>query len=100
MTMDGLTSDQRALAECICEISERRYRAGWMLGIEAEVWHDLVGAQGGTYRRGLSSEEFQRLKTLSDRCGGWIALDHEGDCGFVAMEDWLARCAADDGIGR
>lgn len=54
MNNDHLTLDQRALAQCIHEVSQRRYRAGWMLGIEAEVWHDLVGPSDGTYRRGLS----------------------------------------------
>lgn len=41
MALQDLTQEQRDLADVISRVSERCYRAGWMQGIEYEVWEAM-----------------------------------------------------------
>lgn len=91
-----LTPAQQKLATAMSELSERAYRAQWMLGIEMEIWKAMRAPDGGGVPHNLTPSEVAELRSLAETCGGWIAFDHVSGLAFVPMEDWLARV----GTGR
>lgn len=91
LSLSDLTLDQRELAQLISSISQSRYCAGWMLGIEAEVWRALHAPTEIAAAIRLTAAEVTRLHELSARCGGWIVFDEVCDETFVPMNRWLAR---------
>jgi len=87
--LTDLTYDQRALANAMSEISEAAYCAGWMDGLEYALWHLLTTGETRYGRSKVTSEELARLRSLSERCGGWIIYDEQKDETFVPLDDWL-----------
>jgi hypothetical protein len=76
------------LARLMSWISEDYWCAGWLSGLEYELWDAVTGKQEGV----CSSEEVEQLKYLSEKCGGWIVWDdQERDTKFLPMEAWLRR---------
>ncbi|MBO9687082.1 MAG: hypothetical protein J7598_10740 [Mitsuaria chitosanitabida] len=94
MSRSDLTPDQQELAEALSKISSRTYRATWMEGIESEVWRAVVASELGRVPLQLTAEEIDRLRVLSDRCGGWIRYDQIREETFVPMADWQANHTA------
>jgi hypothetical protein len=87
--LTNLTPQQRELAQYMSELSESAYSAGWMDGLEQALWRAVIG---GPCRYGdltLTTAHIQKLKALSDACGGWIRFDDEQDECFVPMESWI-----------
>lgn len=97
MALNDLTQDQRKLAEMISRLSERRYRAGWMSGIEFEVWQAVHGTATNRAAFLLTAVEVDDLIQLSARCAGWIVFDEHREETFVAATEWLARLNAAKG---
>lgn len=93
MALRDLTQEQRNLAEFISEISERSYRAGWLHGIEHEVWKAMHAHDFGGAPLSLTAEEVQQLHTMAAKCGGWIIFDEVREETFIPMEEWKARQA-------
>lgn len=91
MALQDLTQEQRDLAEFISEISERRYRAGWMQGIEYEVWDAMHAPELGRGALRLTVEEAQKLYAMSARCRGWIVFDEVHEESFIPIEEWRGR---------
>ncbi|TXI83941.1 MAG: hypothetical protein E6Q40_10205 [Cupriavidus sp.] len=91
MTLRDLTPTQRELAEFMSHLSERSYRAGWMSGIERELWTGMQKPGSSSAPIWLTSDETQRLKALSAQCGGWIVFDDILEETFVPLIDWEAR---------
>ena len=83
-----LTTDQQAHTLAMGEISEASYSAGWMLGLEYALWQLLETGKSAQGRYHLSEEERQKLRVLSERCGGWIAFDDQKGETFVPFSDW------------
>ena len=71
------------------EISQSAYCAGWMDSLEYALWHLLTTGQTRYGRSKVTSEELMRLRSLSERCGGWIICDEQKGLTFVPIEDWL-----------
>jgi hypothetical protein len=55
------------------DISEDRWCAGWLGGLEYILWDAVIGRQAA-----CSSEEIEQLKYLSEKCRGWIIWDAAG----------------------
>ena len=75
------------LAVLMSDISESAFFAGWMSGLEFELWKAVVDGPRRYGQMFIDQALVDRLKALSDQCGGWIAWD--GECeSFVALNDW------------
>jgi predicted hydrolase (HD superfamily) len=89
-----MTTMQRALARLMSEISEDRYCAGWLSGLEYELWQIVIDGQGRFGFGALSEMDVKDLRELSDACGGWIVYDAEQQETFVPLDQWLTIFAA------
>ncbi len=89
-----------ALRDLMREISEAYRCAGWLSGLENDLWRML---QGGSRRYGMgevTDAEIDQLRTLHERCGGWwVYTEGHGEM-FIATADWLKRRPASDGQER
>lgn len=71
------------------DLSEQAYCAGWMDGLEHVLWSVVTG---GSRRYGflqITDEHIEKLKELSDTCGGWIIFDDEKGETFIPFDEWL-----------
>jgi hypothetical protein len=92
--LSDLTEPQRALAEFMGRLSEEAWHAGWMKGLEYELWRAVVD---GPFRIGqltLNSAHVTRLKQLSDSCGGWIVFDDSTEESFAPVGLWGSMYSA------
>ena len=83
-----LNESQRALAEAMGRLSEAGYHAGWMAGLEFDLWRGVVD---GPFRYGqhdLTDDQIERLRHLSEACGGWIVFDGDKEETFVSIDQW------------
>ena len=104
----SLTNEQIAiaavLAEAISNYSEDHYCAGWMSGIEHELWERIVVRKPDAYSRAVkklyaaagekrsdwgkpASEFLAGLKALAERYQVWV-YHHKGDTA-IHLKDWL-----------
>ena len=88
--INDLTPTQRDLAELMSDISENAWRAGWMQGLEYELWTAVKSPAGSDTRRLATQAQLERLSQLSKGCGGWIVFDQEREEIFVALAEWEA----------
>jgi hypothetical protein len=87
----SLTPQQRDLAVYMSELSEHAYSAGWMEGLEQSLWRAVTT---GPFRYGhltLTAAHVEKLKALSNACGGWIRFDDHLEESFVPIEQWLEQ---------
>lgn len=89
-----LTPDQKALANAMSEVSEEAYSAGWMAGLEYTLWAVLTTDERRYGRATLKHETIERLRKLSEQCGGWITFDDEREEVFVPLADWKQMVAS------
>lgn len=97
MALSDLTPPQRALADFMSLLSERAYRAGWMEGIEHELWEAMRNPASRGAPIWLAEEEARMLEELSAQCGGWIAFDDVREEMFVPLAAWEARFGVSPG---
>lgn len=86
--LSDLDERQRALAESMSWLSEAGYHAGWMTGLEFDLWRGVVD---GPFRYGqldLTADHVAHLHRLSDACGGWIVFDADKEETFVSIDHW------------
>jgi hypothetical protein len=77
-----------ALRDLMSDISEEYHCAGWLTGLERELW---AMVQGGDRRFGLGEVDentVKRLRDLHERSGGWWRYDDEHGEMFVTTEEW------------
>lgn len=80
-------SAARELCQLMSDISEDQYCAGWLVGLEYQLFDTLY--IGDTFGDGISPQERVKLMELSARCGGWWRwTDDKGET-FVKLEEWL-----------
>lgn len=83
--MDEQKITAALLTRLMSGISEERWCAGWLGGLEYTLWDAVVGRQKAV----CSSEEIEQLKYLSEKCG-WIIWDEQSKGEkFVPMQEWL-----------
>jgi hypothetical protein len=86
--LSELTHDQQTLVAAMSDLSEAGYHAGWIAGLEYDLWRLLL-ANGDHYgRHDVSAEELGRLRHLAEQCGGWIVFDDEKEETFVPLAEW------------
>ena len=86
-----LSETQRELAKYMASISEEAYAAGWIGGLEFELWRAV---QQGPFLYGrlqLTSGHVKQLRALSQNCGGWIRFDDKAEEQFVPLNAWLSQ---------
>ena len=79
------------LASYMSELSEQAYCAGWMLDLEFDLWRAVTEGPFRYGRLELSAEHIDRLRSLSQACGGWIRFGDDWE--FVPLADWQALYA-------
>ena len=81
------------LARLMSELSERAFFAGWMDGLEYELW---TAVQNGPRTYGqitVDAHTIAQLRELSARCGGGVRFgDSEQE--FVPLAEWERLYAA------
>ena len=98
--LSDLTAPQRELAEYMSLLSEKAWSAGWMRGLEFDLWRALVS---GAFKYGqmqISEAQCRQLRALSEACGGWIRFDEAREETFDSIEDWIVRYASWRNDGR
>src|SRR4051812_21843373 len=89
-----LTRDQRALAAAMSDLSESGFHAGWLSGLEYDLWRLLLVGGISYGQHEVSPEDIARLRALSEKCGGWIVFDDEKEEIFVHLTEWQKLFAA------
>ena len=80
-----------ALRDLMSDISEEYYCAGWLSGLEDELWRMLLGGDRGFGMSEVTAEEVGRLRTLHERCGGWWFYDKQHGEMFITTAEWTKR---------
>ena len=84
----NLTKEQSELAEYMSEISEDAYCAGWIAELEFDLWRIINSYPQNFGLLFISSSTIEELKSLSEKCNGWIYWsDNEGMC-FMPLDEW------------
>ena len=94
-----LSPQQLALADRMSEISEEAFCAGWMSGLEYDLWRIVVAGSGTYGWFALDGAIIAELRALSDACGGWIVFDDQTEETFVPREEWNQRFRANEAKG-
>jgi hypothetical protein len=77
------------LCQRMSDISEDCWCAGWLTGCEFSLW-DFMTKGGGDWGQGkVRTDSLSVLRTLSERCGGWIAWRDDVGNVFVPLDEWL-----------
>src|SRR5258708_7363254 len=92
--LSEFTDDQQALAAAMSDLSEAGYHAGWLCGLEYDLWRLMLRGGNRYGQHDVSEGELIRLRTLSQKCGGWIVSDEEREEVFVPMIEWGTFFAA------
>ena len=81
------------LIDFISELSEEAYAAGWMQDVEYQLWRRLQDGPGRYGRLDVTPAHILRLRTLSERCRGWVYW-HDDTCEtFIPLREWTAMYA-------
>lgn len=84
-SLSKCTTARRLLEEKIGFHSQDLYCAGWLSGIEYDLWANVLGE-----RKDLLNEQRRELKALSIRVGGWFVWGEKDSAPrFVPMDEWL-----------
>lgn len=85
-----LTEKQQELYDLMSDVSEEHWCAGWMSGLEFDLWERAKGDGSLPYGLGqIDPVLLQKLRELSEEIGGWIHMDEAGEVFFVPLEDWI-----------
>ena len=89
--ISDLTISQLELHDLMSSMSEQAWSSGWMRGLEYELWRAVQSPAYKVGRLQLSPTQCDRLRQLSEKCGGWIAFDDQHEESFVPRAQWLTR---------
>lgn len=73
-------------------ISEEFWCAGWMSGLEFDLWQAPTGKSYGQGQ--LTERQATLLKLLSDECDGWWYWRNHDGPKFIRLDEWRAKLAA------
>jgi hypothetical protein len=84
------------LADCMSDISEKCYCAGWLFDLEYILWHAVISGPTVFGNGYITSEQIELLKILSSACGGWITFDLDAPRDvsskkWIPLEYWKAH---------
>ena len=81
-----------ALKTFMSAISERNWCAGWLSGLEWELWDALVGSPRTTGVAPVNPDDIATLRRLADEAAGWWEWpDGAHEERFVPLEAWERR---------
>lgn len=84
-----LTKKQQELYDLMSDISEEHWCAGWVNGLEFDLWKRIKSDDPLPYGlRQIDPELLKKLRELSEEIGGWIYTDDSNVAHFIAMEEW------------
>ena len=87
---DTAEGAQLGLIGLMTGISEEYYCAGWMSGLEYDLW--LI-EPGSHYGQGVITErQAALLRLLSEECDGWWHWTADG-AKFIRLEKWRQKLA-------
>lgn len=81
------------LAASMSEISEDYEAAGWLMGLEFQLWRMLHGGSSNMAFGDVEEDRLAELRELSAEAGGWVYWRDNsdpfksGEC-FVPMAEW------------
>ena len=87
--LSSLNENQLALAEAMGSLSEAAHHAGWMEGLEFDLWRAVVDGPRRYGRLDVTADHVAHLRGLSQACGGWIVFDRDKEETFVPIDRWL-----------
>ena len=85
----------RQVCDTLADLSEEQYCAGWLTGVEHDVWDQIQSqTEDGTFH--LDPETIAELRSYAAAIGGWVAYAYEPTwCPvFVPATEWETRHAA------
>jgi hypothetical protein len=88
-----LSSDARALATYMSDLSEEFWCAGWMRDLEFMLWSVIEGKEADASLT-LTRNQLATLKSLSNACKGWIVFRRDTQETFVSIPEWVQLFAA------
>jgi hypothetical protein len=71
------------LYQLMSDVSEDHYCAGWMSGLEYDLWGMVRGGPRHYGMGDVEPETVAELRQLSDDCGGWHTHDR-----LVPLDEW------------
>ena len=74
-------------------ISQEAWCAGWMTGLENELWRAATGLPGPYGRGVVTQRQADLLRLLSDEADGWWVYDADRGPTFLPIDEWLRRAA-------
>lgn len=78
------------LHERMSDISEETHCAGWMSGLEYDLWSMVQGGDRDYgFMGGVSEEEVAELRRLHEKAGGWWFWHEQYYATFVPTAAWL-----------
>jgi len=83
-----MTPSAQALTDYMSELSEAGYAAGWMMGLEFELWRAVTEGPRRYGYLDITQEHIGKLRALSDACGGWIVFDDQTEETFIGLDAW------------
>ena len=84
---------QIGLYALMAGISEFCWCAGWMSGLEFDLW-DAVEKGGKPYGQECVTERQARLlRDLADECDGWWVRTVDHEPAFIHLDEWRQRLA-------
>lgn len=90
-----LTSQQLILADCMSDISERCYYAGWMQNLEYVLWDALVHGQRQYGHDTISRQDIETLSDLFKTANAWIVFDDATEETAMELEKWKQKFQQD-----
>jgi len=81
-----------ALAQRMSDVSERCFAAGWFHKLEYSLWEALERGPRDWGRDSITQDDIDRMRELSQKCGGWIRNDWENwtlPPQYVPLAEWL-----------
>lgn len=91
-----LNQQQAALHDFMSNISEEGWAAGWMDGLEYELWHMVLHGPAQYGFKFIDEQTIQQLKYLSEQANGWIVFDDTTEESAVSLSDWERMFIAAD----
>lgn len=87
-----LSSAAADLRDCMSQLSEDCYCAGWIGSLEYLLWTAVMNGPVETGNWKVTQSDIERLRLLARRCGGWIVWDDVLRAAkWLPIEDWLRQ---------
>ncbi|MEO3408342.1 hypothetical protein AAFN85_30785 [Mucilaginibacter sp. CAU 1740] len=83
-----LTAAQQKLADFMSYLSEEAYAAGWMSGLEYELWEMVLNGPRKYGRHFINQDDIDTLIQLSNEFSAWIYFDNETEETAIPITEW------------